>query len=238
MVSSNVKSNQSGSAIFYILIAVVLFAALGFAFSQSMNSTASNLTKEEARVYAQDILSYANRLSRGVQRVQARGGCSENDISFYLPTNTSLAAYAHSVEVDDRCKVFHEDGGAITWLTAPEGVNDGSDWIFTGSNRVQNIGLTTTPNGNDLVALLPFLDQNICIEINKLLNIENTNGAPPVEATDIGDTRFVGNYTSANNITTTANEISGKSSGCVEATNFGGTSSANSFHFYHVLVAR
>lgn len=231
-------SSQSGSALFYILIAVALFAALGFAFSQSMSSSSSNLTDEEARVYAQDVLSYANRLSRGVQRVMSRSGCSENDISFYLTTNTLLAGYEHTPEVADECKVFHEDGGSITWLTAPEGVNDGSDWIFTGFNKVRGIGGEDTGTGNDLVAILPYINPKICFEINELVSVENTNNIPPIETSNVSTGLFIGTYGSGNDIRTANNEVRGKNSGCFEATGFGNVPNPDTYHFYHVLVAR
>lgn len=232
-------NHQNGVAIFYILLAVALFAALSYAFTATVNSASTNnLTKEEARVYAQDILSYANRLSRAVQRVLSRGDCSENDVSFYLSTNTFLSAYQHTPEVDDRCKVFDENGGSITWLTAPQGVNDGSDWIFTGRNRVIDIESNVAPSGNELIALLPFINEGICIEVNDLVNVVNTNSVPPEEASNVSINPFVGVYDSGNDINASGNELDGKKTGCFEASNYDGSASPNTYHFYHVLIAR
>ena len=234
-------SNQSGSAIFYILIAIILFAALGFAFSQTMNSSASNLTKEEARVYAQDVISYANRLSRGVQRVMAVGGCSENDISFFLTTNTLLAAYEHTPEVDDKCKVFHESGGSITWLTAPEGVNDGSDWIFTGNNRIRDIGSYLDGTGNELLAFLPAVDSRVCEQINQILNITKSGDPIPLDDADLSTDLFTGEYSTSISraIYKPSAAYVGKSSACFKTDTIdGATPSGDVYYFYHVLVAR
>ncbi len=231
-------SPDSGFAIFYILIAIVLFAALAYAFSSTLNSSVNNLTKEEARVYAQDTLSYASRLSRGIERVMVRGLCSENDISFYLASNALLAAYKHTPEVADYCKVFHSDGGSITWLTAPKNVNDGSDWVFTGGNRVDGIQSNAALSGNELIALLPYLDKNICMEINELVGIENTNDAPPVSSGEFRTLKYTGDFPTTTIIETTGGETSGHETGCFEATQIDGAAAAGTYHFYHVLVAR
>ena len=238
-LSMSISSNQSGVAILYILIAITLFAALGYVFMQSMSSTnPSQLTEEEARVYAQDVLSYANRLNRGVQRAMSKGTCSENDISFYLDSNDSLSAYEHTPEVDDTCKVFSESGGTITWLPAPPSVNDGSEWIFTGDNRIAELESDAPGTGNDLTAFLPNLDREVCIQINELLRITNPNNLPPVENDNVVYAEFIGSFNTSTYLQTSGDELNGQTEGCFEANQIDSVNADGTFHFYTVLIAR
>ncbi|MCB9973724.1 MAG: hypothetical protein H6854_04095 [Rhodospirillales bacterium] len=230
--------SDSGVAIFYILLAVALFAALGFAFSNGMQDGAQNMTDEEGKVFAQDLISYASRLDRGVQRVLARGSCSENDLSFYLSTNTALAAYQHTPEVADACKVFHSDGGSITWLAPVTDVNDGTDWVFTGANRIAEVENDTAGAGNDLVAFLPNIDRAVCIKVNELLDIPNTGNRPPIENDDVLYTVFTGSFPSATYLQTASGELDGKLTGCFEANKIDGAGASSTYHFFHVLIAR
>jgi hypothetical protein len=232
-------NTQSGVAILYILIAIALFATLAYTFSNSMQGGAQNLTEEEAKVYAQDILSYASRVERGVQRVLQRG-CSESDVSFYLSTNSALSDYEHSTEVDDSCKVFHDDGGAISWQVPSLDVNDGSVWVFTGHNRIAAVGTDTATlfTGNDLVLVLPYLNAEVCRQVNDIVDVTNTNGEPPADNANIDLTKYTGSFGSTTLIQTAANEIDGKVTGCFETNQVNGSADNGTYHFYHVMIVR
>ncbi len=232
---------QSGSVLFYILIAVALFATLGYVFSQNMNSTAGSLTKEEARVYAQDIIDYANRINRGVQRVLSNG-CSENGVSFYISTIPALSGYEHASGTDDKCKVFHDSGGSVSWQFPAEGVNDGSDWVITGQNRVDGtsgvIGTNVAVSGNDLLITLANVNSEICRQINVLVKNDLINNAIPKDLANFDRGLFIGTYANTNTISDTNNVLQNKPIGCFEATNINSIAAGGTYHFYSILIAR
>ena len=69
MPQNNLKS-QSGNVFILILAGVVLFGALMFTFSRSADKGTGNLTKQQAKITAQDILSYAKIVEDAIDRVR------------------------------------------------------------------------------------------------------------------------------------------------------------------------
>lgn len=232
------RRKEEGSVIFYILIAVALFAALGYAFTSSMNDTSPEQGNEqEGMVYAQELISYSQRIDRGVQRVLDQG-CSENDLSFYDSAVTELAGYIHTPDGDSQCKVFHANGGAVSWQEPANRVNDGSEWVMTGQNRVSGVGSNTAGTGNELVIILPKVGKQACMQANKLLNIITANKEPPVEIDNVSLTPYTGTFASNNDIQSSGGELNGQRTGCFEATQIDGAGATNTYYFYHVLIAR
>jgi hypothetical protein len=228
---------ESGLALFYIFLAVALFAALGYAFSQGMRGGQENLTEEEAKVYAQSLLSYVQRLNRGVTRVQ-NNGCPEADISFYLAGNTALASYLQTPQVENKCRVFNASGGAISWQVPSIEITQGSPWIFTGNNRIPGVGTDTGGSGNELLTMLIDIDREVCLMVNELVGVTNTGNAPPEENDDVETAAFTGDFPSSNDIATSAGELNAQMTGCFESNQLNGAAAAGQYHFYHVLLAR
>lgn len=67
------KANtQSGNVFVIILVAVTLFAALMFTFSRTGSQDTGNLTKQQAKIIAQEILNYAQLVEGAVNRVREK----------------------------------------------------------------------------------------------------------------------------------------------------------------------
>ena len=76
--------DQKGNVLFLILIAVVLFAAISYAVTQSSRSGGS-INKETALIQAAEIVQKANQIRVAIQRMKISNGCDETEIDFENP---------------------------------------------------------------------------------------------------------------------------------------------------------
>lgn len=168
-----------------------MFAALMFTFSRGARQGTESLGNREAELAASDIISYAQRVERGVQKILSRR-ISESDISFY---NDVEAGYDNLSCTVDNCLVFHPAGGGLTWVAPPDNANTGQPYFF-GPDRVGSVDGTTKQIGTiarDLVMILPVKPE-ICTVINNMVNKFDTwesGGSPNVT------TKFTGDYNAA-----------------------------------------
>ena len=72
--------DQKGNALFLILIAVALFAALSYAVTQSGRG-GSGIDKEQAEFVAAKLFNFTTAFQTGVDRLRL-GGCDVEEISF------------------------------------------------------------------------------------------------------------------------------------------------------------
>lgn len=233
---------ESGSIIVFILIAIVVFAALSFAVSQSMRGGGSNMDSERLRLSATEILQYADSLKQAVQKVKIEG-VDDAELSF---ANTTIAGYTNAACTTAACKIFDAGGGGANiaapdqaWLDLtlagpPARIGQ---WYFT-TACVVGVGEgtagcdTDTIDDEELLAVLPYVQKNICIEINSRLGVPNPAGNPPVDAGDSFQTAapFTGTFTETEEIDLS----SGYPSACFKSTT---APMANTYHYYRVLVA-
>jgi hypothetical protein len=188
------RHHERGNVFLFIMLGIVLFAALTFTVSKSFQNqtTTSNLSKKEAMLAASDIMSYAQSVERGVNRVR-RKSTSESDISFSYESGST---FEHGTPQPDRNNVFKTAGGGATWKTPQAGSNDGSPWFFTGETCIQDLGTggaTCNTSGNDeeLLIVLPNVDTVVCDAINERLGI----GVTPTDSGGNYDTTpFTGTF--------------------------------------------
>ncbi len=232
MKNSKLYSAQSGSSLFIILIAVVLFAALSYTLSQQRDSGAT-LSSERIRLLASDVIDMGNKLSDSVARLRLRQVASTK-VSF---ENTVIAGYANAACTSDTCKIFAFNGGGRDWETPTPDINGGIDWGFTGDVAIKNIGSDEA----DLVAVLPNISLDICNRINILIGIYAAGGAPTILAA-VAANKFVGAYSGAP-VSITGAQIDGQKSACIKITAASGTAFvgaplADTYVFYQVLEDR
>lgn len=219
------KNNaQSGNVFLFVMMGVILFAALAFVVSRGMRSeTTTGISKRQAELAAVDILDYAQKIERAINKLRSRG-VSENDLDF---TNAVVAGYAHTPVTADTSKIFHASGGNITWMAPQEKVNDGSEWFFTGETCIPDIGTgsagceSDTNNNEELLAVLPNLKLSVCEEINKRLNI-----ATMPSGGSISTSQYTGSFADGSSPTGS----DGLNAACVT---YGGN-----YVFYYVLLPR
>ncbi len=228
----NKRTNECGSALVIILIAVALFGALSFAVSSMVrDESISGIADESLRIYGAEITDYARTVRLGVQNIRISNTCEDTEINF---DNNPLTGYTNGgAPSGNVCDVLHINGGGVTysapieeWLDPQETASTlYGEWYFTGNEEISGIGNTGT---YDLIMVLPWVHQSVCTHINTQLGIsgDTTDGfAFPTNQ------KFTGSYSSGNTIGAAAAALIGKSTGCVTDSNGG-------HFFYQVLVAR
>ena len=188
----------------------------------------STLSAEQARVAAQEIISYTDTIVKAVQQLRLRG-CGDTQIGFQSLITTWFPSNPNSPS-DRSCEVFDMNGGKVNdRRTDPVWRVPGPtyDWFwFNGETAVVDIG-TAAP---ELIMWVGDLKPEICNAINKIIN--------GVDATDddIGaaNTAFAGTYNLvANGMGDDAPfAYRGKNAGCAGEDDGGG------YGFYQVLIAR
>lgn len=224
------NSPQRGNAFFLVLLGVILFAALAFTVSRGLRSdTTGKMTGQRAALAASDVLNYAQKMERGVNRIRRRN-VSENDISF---ANDIVSGFEHSSAQPVRHRLFHPQGGNLSWQSPSADVNDGSEWHFTGATCIIDIGSaasgceSNSSNRDEaLIAVLPNLAESVCSEINNRLGI---TGIPANSGTGYSTTLFTGAFADG----TVIDNMDSFPQGC-----FNGGASQTGYHFYKVLLAR
>lgn len=163
--------NSSGNILFLILIAVALFATLGYAVIQSTRSGGGDASKETNTVNAASLSQYTASLRAAVQRMVV-SGVAVTDLEFNPPSDF---ANCTSPSV---C-VFHPDGGGVIYQTMPmnlinnSGVNSGGAWNFTLNVEVQNVGNTSywDIQTSELIAFIVGIKEDLCKKINQKLGL-------------------------------------------------------------------
>ncbi|MCE7886996.1 MAG: hypothetical protein DYH13_05770 [Alphaproteobacteria bacterium PRO2] len=234
------RTSQHGNALWFILVAIVLLAALTVLLSRSGTNVDQSGDVEQQRIKASQILRWAKGVESAVEQMKLRG-ISESDISF---ENTVTAQDYSNASCDahkdpNECKIFATGGGGQNYLTPPSGsAAPGSEWIFTGANNVGTaaypVGTTAAGTGNDLVMLLPDANAALCSQINRDMEID---GGIPTDATGIALTPFTGDYDAALVVIDGDGppfELNGKASGCFTDTN----ATPDVTYFYYVVLPR
>lgn len=230
--------SQRGNALFIILIAVALLAALSYAVTQSNRGGVGALSDEKAELYAAEILEYAQVVTNAVAQLRLRG-CDETEISF---ENNIVTGYVNSnAPSDNTCHVFHPAGGGLSWNVPDDGMIDGvanaDNWAIYGSNEIENIGTTGGNDVNvDLTLFLENIHNVICLNINERLSVDNSSGVPPSDS-GLDNNSFPGNFNHAEVIGDEDIALQGQKSACYLD---GGKTliPAGQNVFYKVLIAR
>lgn len=219
------NGTESGNVFLMVLIGIVLFAALMFTLSRGFSDAPGSMSSKQAKLDASDILDYAARVERAVSRLRGRS-VSENDISF-----EHGGSFVNAGCSADSCKVFASAGGGVNWQEPPQNVS-ASSWHFTGKTCIVNVGaggMGCDSDGNDneeLLLVLPSIDQSVCEEINSRLGI---SGIPANAGSGYSTDAFDGSFDDG----TLPDNMDGKSAGC-----FDGGGGQPGYHFYQVLIAR
>lgn len=251
------QHSESGNAFWIILLAIALLVAITITVTRSSENTAETGNRDRNRIVASDILRQAKSVQQAVDQLRLRG-VAENQVNFDTPAladyDSTLCGDPVANDDDDACKVFHRLGAGLTyrppsesWLRAEDNGEDlFGEWYFYANACVPEVGTGAAgcdadDSATELIAVLPWLREDICVEINRLVGIENLSNPtrPPLlsgSAFTNPPTKFTGIFAADSEITTAGSSFTRRHSGCFE----GAAASAPSggFHFYHVLIPR
>lgn len=204
------KMEQSGNALWFILIAIGLLGLLTVSLTRSGSNTNETGSFEQNQIAVSQILTYAKSIENAVQSLLSRG-CSENEISF---DNNIVTGYENLNAPDDNsCHVFEPEGAgmSIEYESA----------LYTSALSITDV----YSSRSELLFILENMGNNQCQQINRI------TGAPVIDEAYTTPTQFTGGFT-ASGFIGDADETEESQSGCFEST------SDSQNHFYHVLHAR
>lgn len=236
---------EYGGAGFYIILAIVLFAALTYAVSQGSRFGTTTLTNDQAKLAAQEIIEYGSAMANTVQKLRLRG-CTDIQVDFSgggsKKGNGGLFPYANTnAPGDGSCNVFSANGGKLNPPTITVGSIDPSlpnqSWMhsqsfFVSASRVAGVGDDAT---TDLLFWFGRLDKDVCYEINKILGINlSAGGVTTADAFSCSSLSFDGTYpVCADPIGDSNTALFGKTAFCNQA-----QGSEYHYIFHQVLIAR
>jgi hypothetical protein len=242
----NIKS-QAGSALFIILIAVMIFAALSYTVAQMLRGgSPSMITEEKSRLFAGEILNAARGMRQAVQNIKISNGCADMDISFENPI---IAGYTHIPVAPVKCRIFDGSGGGLNYaapsdewldmaLAGPPALR--GQWYFPADICVPGTGSAPTGCNSDnvdneaLIVIMPYVRKEVCIWINKALGITNPGGSPPTES----DNAWTASADKFNGAQSDGEKIDmDAQAGCFEGA-AGSTPPSGTYHFYQIIVPR
>ncbi|MDQ7018846.1 MAG: hypothetical protein Q9M33_06750 [Robiginitomaculum sp.] len=236
--------DEKGNALFLILIAVVLFAALSYAVTSSMRGGGKDMSEEAAELAASRLLDYSAHLRMTIQRMMVSQYLNPEDIDFYVPNVMKLYGGGNYIRNNTNCtttacEVFSPDGGGFSYqhfedLANPSPTGWQSNWEKPGhwSPLVANV-VNISSSKNDIVIRIVALNIDVCKALNRKV------GLPEIPNADFAGESFI---SVAGDVTTkidTANpytfgddfpDLAGAHDFCTIAGDYG--------HFYSVIIAR
>ncbi len=234
---------QSGNALFLILIAVALFAALSYAVTQSGRGGGS-IDREQASLRAAQVVQYMGLVKNSVDKLGLVGGCDTSQLSFANDSDgdgnfydTDDDYHNSTAPNDFSCHVFQTNGGGVTAAVPDSSILDSThsaegdfgEYVFTRRLAVNGVGVQ---NSSDLSIVINYVTDAFCLEVNNQLGITNPSGAPPADVGAFNSTnQFEGSFEDG---VSTANPpgMEGELLGCFQ------DSGMTRNTVYSVLVAR
>lgn len=228
---------ERGSAMIWIFVGIMLFAALGVAMMQGTRTSGNMITGEQARTEASRLINAGNELKMAVQRMKMRG-CEDTKIGFdnsvWKTVGGTLTAPTNHNPTTDSCRVFNVAGGGLTPFTLqPNSMALPSTYVTSGhsvAHTASVIGVGTA--APDLVLITYYVPKAVCIEVNKKLGISSSDALLNDDFSGIQG--YNGAYNPGGVIGDQAAAFVGRGQGCLQYT----SGDDNDLHFYQVLIAR
>ncbi|MGM0423208.1 MAG: hypothetical protein ACQEQL_08960 [Pseudomonadota bacterium] len=223
---------KSGNALFLILIAVALFAALSYAVTQSGRG-GGDISREQEEIAVAQVAQYIGQIEQALLRLQVINGCSDTDISFDH-ASWGHGNYTHTSPAAEECQIFHANGGGASYQTISENILNTTQSGNTGYGQYAFSGglwiFQSGDAGVDLTMIAGNLTESACLKIQRSLNQSGsfqTNGSSFLGSLQATNMAFDGDY---------ANQYSFSSSRQYSCLQLGGSTDA--YLFYYTLIDR
>lgn len=166
------KRTERGNILFLILLAVVLFAALSYAVTQSMRGGGNDVSREKGEADAAALMNYFSEMDTAIKRMMLTGNVRDYELNFYYSTahNFLYGAFDNTNCTESRCRVFDPAGGNVTGRHL--------DSYTRGNWQVQERIYYASVNGAgtsapDIVFGLHGVKHEICKAINRKLGVDD-----------------------------------------------------------------
>ena len=238
MLIKDKKSANKGNALFLVLIAVALFAALSYAVTISGRGTGAKTDQRERNnLLASELISYGNSIKMVLENMRLLKGVSDlNNDNYGVLFSAPRAHSGYGVfENQPKTEIFHHQGGGVLYQFPNEAVCvNPSECVydFTGQINIRDIGRNDRA---ELAMIVLGLKEDVCRQINFLTG-HGWDYIP--QGASIVLNRFSGqNYGELGggeiNLSGSLNELEGKYSFCYQE-----DSGARRYVFVHVINAR
>ncbi len=169
--------DQRGRAVFLVLVAIVLFAALAYVVTQATPGAHANAGMLDLRT-AQRIAAYPDAVQLAVKNMLADG--------------VDVTALDFRPDGTGRGAVFSATTGVV-YRSPAMALGNKTEWSFKGIGAeghgffVAGVG-TDGPSGKDVIAYLDHVPKAMCEDINQALGLKPEPLAenPPVDLTSKG----------------------------------------------------
>lgn len=237
------RHSERGNALWFILIAVVLLGLLTSVLSRSGSNVEQTGSFETASIEASRVLKFVKGVEAAVNRMTLNG-ISENAISFARDTNNDGVIDTNDTDfnancTETNCLVYDVEGGGISYQDPPNGIHDGSDYIYVGALSITDLG---EDNGDafssELLMMLENVSEDFCVAINRILDVDNstTPGTPPNDTgTSAWSPNFEGTFEFDDEIG--GADLNGRNAACYDD-NTSPTAPATPYKFYYTLIVR
>lgn len=164
-------SSERGNIFVYVLITIVLFAALTFILARQEDAgEATALDEDRARIIATQLISASAQVTSAVEQMTF-AGTEPDSMEFVRPGQPGYDTPPH---LD---KVFHPDGGGVILNPLPAAAIDDtitsppSGWYLGSFNHVE-----WTKTANDDVILTAYgIQEDVCLQLNDMILGEAVN---------------------------------------------------------------
>ncbi len=162
------KPAERGNILFLILLAVVLFAALSYAVTQSTRGGGNDASKESAQAKVSWLMNYFTQLDGAVQRMLTTGGVKDYELNFYYQSNSKFVNGNNDNTncTESRCRVFDPAGGGVSGQLMNDVIRDTSN-----SASVGRLFYISVPGAGtdkpDIVYTVYKVQPAVCRAINK-----------------------------------------------------------------------
>jgi len=169
--------SQSGNALFLILIAVALFAALSYAVTNSGRG-GNGIDRESEAIKLAQINSVISDVQSGVQRLTLRG-CKETELDFGNSlwkrndgTDIMFSGHNGLAPLDGSCSLFDKNGAGLNPTMIPDAgpVGLAANSYLPGSFSIKEAAIDGVGTAKpDLIIVANLVSANIC----RMYNEEN-----------------------------------------------------------------
>lgn len=160
------NQNERGNALIYVLIAIVLFAALSFTLSrQTDTSETSFMDSSEVEILANRLINYSAQTESVINQMTF-GGTIVANLDFTRPGETGFNAGTAAGNIN---KVYHPQGGGLNAGEFPAKVAGTASGVVDPGwylGRFNNIEWTAT-TADDVLLTAFNIREDICAKINQ-----------------------------------------------------------------------